>query len=353
MAQTFSSTSSPKALSEALQEAGLQKKGKEVKTGAEESKIEELSAEERKKIGLEMVELAATSTKKQLEEIKKKKEELELTGKSTKIDQVDISDVETTMEAKQGGLPDYLAALPADHVLRLLWEEGYRARPDGTLYKATELDDDQTARNKQGRAKNRVFFWSTVILLQIVLLFGFMWYNKRLVSVRKEIVNVVEKKGIPNDDPVITGTYKRMYHIKWLPELNDLLAAVKRMPMNFDRFPDNEEPGSYLEYIQRHDKLFDADEAMEWQARVMRKPHIQRNKQQNKQPSRHSMDEQVNAERTVVAHVVSPEPKVEVSPPSSKTLHLHGDLFHAALELDLDYKISMELSQKREQPARQ
>ena len=340
MAQNFSTTTSVKELAEALQKAGLRKKDRKI-IDSDAHKIGELSAEDQKKIASEMIELATSGAKKQLKEIQKKKELKELSGKNTKVDQVDIDTIETVMEAKKGGLPDYMAALPPNHKIRLLWEEGYRAKPDGTLYKAVDLDESQSAeQDSSANNKSRMFFWGTIIVLEIIILFGCIVYNKRLVSIRQEIVKVVEKKGIPENDPTIVESYKKMHHINWLPDLADLLAAINRAPYNFSRFSDNPEPGSYLEYIKRHDKVLDAQEAMLWRAQVIRKPHGQ----QNKQPIK-NIAKTPNSQKPLIA---------KKTPNSQKPLiakNSNPDNDGQQVSLKLEYKMNYRLTMNGETKA--
>lgn len=274
MDKSLTTAQSTQELSDTLKARGLAKKDiTQKKPGEDAHKIGELSAEDRKKIASDMIALASAGSKKQLEEIQKKKELLELTGKSRTVEQVSLDEIETVTEAKKGGIPDYMAALPPEHQLRQLWEAGYRANSDGTLYNVADLENDALAKKRRSASKkNQLVFWGGVIVLQFVLLIGFMAYKKRLATVRTEIVRVVAKKGIPKNQPEVTRSYNKLSRIQWLPELENLLEVVNRMSHDFDRFQDNPEPGSYLEYIRRNDKTFNAREAMRWQARIIRKP---------------------------------------------------------------------------------
>lgn len=245
-------------------------------------KIEALTPKEQREIALEMTELAMASAKKQLKIIQEKREAEELTARSVRTDQVDIDAVDTILSVKHGGLPDYIAALPKTHIIRLLWEEGYRVGSDGLLCKAVEASHASKFAVRKERSEadqKKMFFWGTVILLEIVLLFGFIVYNKSLVKVREEIVTVVKRKGLPEGDTATMNTYRNMRDIYWLPDLKELLAAINLIPFNFDRFSDNEESGSYMEHIERHDEPFDAHDAMDWRVQTVRKPHTQPSKQ--------------------------------------------------------------------------
>ena len=143
----------------------------------------------------------------------------------------------------------------------------------GALFNVSDEANSQLTEEERLQGfKKKALYWSLVFVLVVMLLFGMKWYKKRLVTVREEIGRIVVMKGIPKDNPIME-TFKRMYHIRWLPTLEMMLSELRRMPINFDRFPDNTEPGSYLEHIKRHNKPFDAKDAMAWRTRLIRKPY--------------------------------------------------------------------------------
>ena len=238
----------------------------------DEAKIEELSFEEIKALEEEFIQLTQGKVKKELDEIKKKREEDALLGRERKVEeQVSLSDIETAFESKKGGLPPHLAALPPEHPLRARFEQGYRRRPDGTWFKAVE---DPEARSKRGKTKksSTLVFWIMTLLVLFAMLAGMRSYNKALEAKRDQIIAIIKKKGLDLQNPKIKERYKLILVTKWIPDLDRLLREIQRMPRNYDIFPDNVEPGSYLDYIERHNLPFDEMDAQEWFTRSIRKP---------------------------------------------------------------------------------
>ena len=123
--------------------------------------------------------------------------------------------------------------------------------------------------------RNRALLWKSAIVLEICLIIFMLWHNKEVREVRKEIVSIVKEKGIPKDDPDSMSTYDRLNQSNWLPDLYRLLEVVKRMPKNHGYFASNVESGTYLEYIKRHDMVFDAGDALTWHSRSIRSPVVQ------------------------------------------------------------------------------
>ena len=217
----------------------------------------------------ELRELARKKSKKELEKIRKKRELEEITGKKNTSEQVDLSELSTELQDQKGGLPEHLAALPPTHPLRLRWEKGFRLRADGSSYEPLAL---RNANRKKRILKNILLYWSPIILLAVGMVVGSLWYTKRVDSVRDEIVAVVKKKALDLKDPDVKKKYRRVQETTWLPDLEKLLKEFQKIPRNFNIFADNPEPGSYVNYIKRHNKPFNQREAMEWRTRVIRKP---------------------------------------------------------------------------------
>lgn len=236
----------------------------------DDGKIEELSFDEIRALEQEFVELTQGKIKKDLAAVRKKREEDELLGKTTVIEKTDLSEIETAFTGKKGGLPEHLANLPAEHPLRARFEQGYRRRPDGTWFKTgTELESKFS--KKATPLKKAAVFLPFVIIL-LVSLACLKMYNKALENKRTEIIEIVKKKGLQLNDPIIRRKYRQILVTRWLPDLERLLLEMRRMPRNFDSFSDNPEPGSYMDYIKKHGVVFDEKDAQEWYTRSIRKP---------------------------------------------------------------------------------
>ena len=240
--------------------------------GEDEAKIEELSFEEIKALEEEFIQLTQGKVRKELDDIKKKREEDELLGRERKVEeQVSLADIETAFESKKGGLPPHLAALPAEHPLRARFEQGFRRRPDGTWFKAVS-DPEAKGRKRGAKKSSALVFWIIVVLILLGMLAGLRSYNKALELKRSEIIALIKKKGLDLENPKIRQRYNLILVTNWIPDLERLLREIQRMPRNFDVFPDNVETGSYLEYIERHNLPFDEMDAQEWFTRSIRKP---------------------------------------------------------------------------------
>lgn len=250
-------------------------KGKKQKADAdsgEEGKIEELSFDEIRALEQEFVELTQGKVKKDLEAVRKKREEDELLGRTSKpTEQTDLSDIETAFTGgKQGGLPEHLANLPENHPLRARFEQGYRRRPDGTWFK-TDPDAPSHARKKEVPLKKAAYLFPILLVLFTVLA-SLKMYNKALETKRTEIIAIIKKKGLDLEDPMIRSKYRRILVTNWLPDLERLRREIERIPRNFDSFPDNVEEGTYIDFIKKHDLPFDEMDAQEWYTRSIRKP---------------------------------------------------------------------------------
>ncbi|MBF0383127.1 MAG: hypothetical protein HQL69_19060 [Magnetococcales bacterium] len=247
-------------------------KGKVADGEEEEVVVDEFSFAQMKEMGAELKGLRESHAKEQLEKIKKQKAEEKKKKKKKKDDadtRIDVKELVTETEARKGGLPDHIAALPKNHPIRVRWEKGFRQREDGTWY---QLSDDEL-RDDIGisEEKQRAFLLIPLVVLGIMLIIGGNWYENKLTETRKEIIYTIKLKNI-KDKPETKAKLKKAYKSHWLPELTALLEHFKKIKRNFDAFSDNEEAGSYIQHIKKHNKKFDAEEAMEWRTRVIRKP---------------------------------------------------------------------------------
>lgn len=236
----------------------------------DDGKIEELSFGEIRELEKELAEQQRAKTQQELEEVRKKREADELSGKPKEVQKVSISEVKSAPKAtKRGGLPEHIAALPKDHPIRQRWEKGFRQRPDGSWVKAAPAMDT-------GRTLTEwiqfLGVWLLVILVVVGITRGMKVYRDALKDKREEVVDVITKKGLALDDPAVKSIYMEAVTTSWLPTLEKLLESIRSIPRKFDMFPDNPETGSYMDYIQRHGKQFDEREALEWQTRELRKP---------------------------------------------------------------------------------
>lgn len=234
-----------------------------------DGKYDELDFSQMAEQDADLRKAARAKSEEELKKIRKKRELEELTGKKSSGDQVSLDQLQTEMEGDKGGLPPHLAALPKDHPLRVRWEKGFRIRPDGTWYAPLEL---RRANRRKQMVKYALFFWLPVILLGIGLVVGTTWYAERMASVREEIIDLTKKKSLDLKDPEIKGKMDLVRETTWLPDLRRLLEEFKKIPRNFSVFEDNPEPGSYIDYIKRHNLPFVQRDAVEWRTRIIRKP---------------------------------------------------------------------------------
>ncbi|WP_130472044.1 hypothetical protein [Candidatus Magnetaquicoccus inordinatus] len=232
------------------------------------------SIEEIVELEEELQEERREKNQKALEEIRKKKEEDELLGKTKKIQKVDLSQIRPSgsKQQRKGGLPEHIAALPKDHPIRLKWEKGFRQRSDGSWAKTAQPIDEDSGRSLAEWAK-LVGISLGSILAVIAFLKGVDSYRDSLQKKRDEVVDVITKKGFALDDPEVRAVYVEASNSFWLPSIEKLLENIKRIPRKLlEPFAQNPEHGSYVDYIRRHGKPFDEREAIEWQTRMMRKP---------------------------------------------------------------------------------
>ncbi len=253
-----------------------QKPGKQPAAGEEkqDERVEELSFEQMQAMGDQLKELQEGDAKKQLEEIRKAKE-AEATDpkqqkKKKKEEKIDLKDIKTEVEQRKGGLPEHIAKLPENHPIRVRWEKGFRQREDGTWYKLSE-DELDAGSIHLSEEKQHAFLLLPLIVLGLLVIIGGNWYANQLTDTREAIIKTVKFKGL-KDNPDAKKKLKKAYESQWLPELTSILETFKKTKRSFSSFSDNEEGGSYIKYIKKHNKKFDPEEAMRWRTRTIRKP---------------------------------------------------------------------------------
>ncbi|MEO5339337.1 MAG: hypothetical protein H7837_02295 [Magnetococcus sp. MYC-9] len=227
--------------------------------------------EEIEELEEELLEQKRAKTQKELEEIRKKKEEDELLGKTKKIEKVDLAQIRPAgvQNSKKGGLPEHIAALPKDHPVRVRWEKGYRQRADGSWAKTAA----PVHRESSLKAWIKFLVISGLILGgSIGAMKGVDSYRDALQKKRDEVIDIITRKGYALDDPEVRSMYYEVVTTSYLPKLDQILDSLKKAPRKLQEpLVANPEAGSYVDYIKRHGLPFDEREAMEWQTRSMRK----------------------------------------------------------------------------------
>lgn len=246
------------------------KKNKPSAQDKEDKKVKELSFDEIRALEQEFIELTRNKTKLELEEVRKQREEDELLGKTITIgEKIDLSEIETELSGKRGGLPEQLATLPEDHPLRARFEQGYRRRPDGSWYQFVERS---AAEEISTQLKQSASLLLPILIVLIVIVFGLQRYNTSLSNIRTEIKETILNKGLSFDDPIVQDKYKQSLVTNWIPKLNEILKEIEKIPRSYAAFPDNPEKGSYIDHITKHSLPFDEKDAKEWYTNNIRKP---------------------------------------------------------------------------------
>jgi hypothetical protein len=247
------------------------KKGKDTGGAEEDGGVQELGFEQMKEMGNELKGLRESHAQEQREKIQKQRaEEPQKAKKKGEADtRLDVSELVTETEARKGGMPEHIAALPANHPIRIRWEKGFRQREDGTWYQlsADEMQSDVGISEE----KQRALLIIPLIVIGIAMIIGGNWYASKLTETRADIINTVKLKGI-KDKSETKQKLKQAYKSQWLPELTAILSDFKKTKRSFEAFSDNQESGSYIQHIKKHNKEFDAEEAMQWRTRIIRKP---------------------------------------------------------------------------------
>ncbi len=238
----------------------------------EDSRVEELDFNQMKDQGEELRLLREDHAREQLEKIKKLRlvENPKKKNKNGDI-RIDLKDITTETESRKGGMPEHIAKLPENHSIRVRWEKGFRQREDGTWYKlsANDLPDHLYGLSEE---RQQAFMIVPLIAIGLAMIIGGNWYTEELTDTRKEIFKTVMQKELPKNNPETKKKLKRSRESRWLPELTSLLAEFKDSKSRFTSLSDNTEGGSYIKHITKHNIKFDPDEAMQWRARVIRKP---------------------------------------------------------------------------------
>ncbi len=200
-------------------------KSSDAPANPEEASIAELTFDDMKQQGMELKELREKHAKEQREKIKQQKltETPKKKKKGDKDDRIDIKDIETEVEARKGGMPEHIAALPKTHPIRTRWEKGFRQREDGTWYKLSK-DEMLTDENiRLSEEKQTALLILPLIVLGLLLVIGGNWYVEEVQDTRKAIFKTVRSKELPKNDPETKKKLKRARDSSWLPELQSLL----------------------------------------------------------------------------------------------------------------------------------
>ena len=209
---------------------------------------------------------------RKLDGVRKQREKDALLGVGPPTDRIAIDAIKgVAMDTKRGDLPEEIAVLPAHHPTRIRWEKGYRQRKDGSWFRVSAPTVEERRRIRIVNELKSRFSMIFVLLVIILSPVAFSAYYNEWTEVREKIFTSLENKGIPQDDPWILREHGVVSQVKWLPTLYKILEEVEKLPKSLSLFPGNPEPGSYLNYITKHNKKFDPEEAMDWDSRMMRK----------------------------------------------------------------------------------
>lgn len=206
-----------------------------------------------------------------LEDVRQKREQELSKGKPKKIEKINVEDLKFAREERKSGLPERIRKLPKDHPVRILYEKGFNQRQERknkyTLYSQSGLDMQNI----------RELLKILIVMVLIVAAVGGIFYESQKYQAntnetRQQILNAIKEKSYSPDHPKVAQKFNELFRSNWLPDLLKLLDFINGLGVNLEAFDGNPEPGSYTEYIKRHNKPFDQAEAMEWYAREMRKP---------------------------------------------------------------------------------
>jgi hypothetical protein len=242
--------------------------------GSTDEAAQELTGDDLKKMADELKGLTGAHAQEQLAQIKKLREEeaakeKEKPKKGEADNRLDVKELKTETEARKGGIPEHIAALPENHPIRLRWEKGFRQREDGTWFKVS--DEELSGHVTISEDKQRAFLLIPLIVIGLLILIGGNWYSSQLTSTREDIIKTVKLKGI-KDKADTKKKLQKAYKSQWLPELKTMLTEFKKVKRDFGAFGNNAESGSYIKHIKKHNKKFDAEEAMQWRTKIIRKP---------------------------------------------------------------------------------
>ncbi|MBF0212345.1 MAG: hypothetical protein HQM00_02135 [Magnetococcales bacterium] len=208
-----------------------------------------------------------------LEQVRKKREQELQRGKPKTIEKIDISQLKFAKEEKKSGLPDNIRKLPKDHPVRVLYEKGYKNR--GLMVPSRSIHYESEGLNFVEAMTTLLKPLGVILLIVGIvggLYYGSLQYQEGAKETRHQILTIIKEKNYHPDHPLVEKEFKALYRSNWLPDLQRLLDFVQKLSVNYDAFDGNPEPGSYMDYIERHNKPFNQTEAMEWYAREIRKP---------------------------------------------------------------------------------
>ncbi|MBF0294337.1 MAG: hypothetical protein HQL96_04040 [Magnetococcales bacterium] len=209
-----------------------------------------------------------------LEQQRLKREQELQKGKPKKIEKIDVASLKFAKEERRGGLPDRIRKLPKDHPLRVLFEKGLKQQSK-TMRSSGQGRAQSWTREDTDNLKDTLKVLSILILLVGLiagLYYGSQQYQSTTGETRQKILAAIKEKNYRPDHPKVDKEFKALYWSNWLPDLQKLLDFINGLGMNYEVFDGNPEPGSYTDYIKRHNKPFNQADALEWYAREIRKP---------------------------------------------------------------------------------
>ncbi|MBF0163872.1 MAG: hypothetical protein HQM01_05075 [Magnetococcales bacterium] len=207
-----------------------------------------------------------------LEQQRKKREQELQRGKPKTIEKVNVEDLKFSREERKIELPERIRKLPKDHPVRQMYEKGFKEKGIHLPNSAYTVDSDDDLDIKD--TIQTVVKPAIAILLIILVFFG-LWkgvqnYQSGTEETRHEIMALLREKQYTPDHPRLKKEFRELYWSNWLPDLKRLLSMIQSMGVNPDSLTANPEPGSYLEYIKRHNIPFNQTDALEWYSREIR-----------------------------------------------------------------------------------
>ncbi|MBF0138888.1 MAG: hypothetical protein HQL74_01275 [Magnetococcales bacterium] len=242
------------------------------KVALEELTFEQLRELEEKRRQEEKARIQA-----EVEKIRQVREQEGAKGKPKKpVEKIRLGEAPVVVEERKPGLPERIQKLPKDHPERILFEKGFKERAHTEWRKA--------ARRKRGCMSGVDNFLIGEILIFILavgaLYYGIFQYANMLEDTRNSVLHTLKQKHYTLSDPKIAADFAHLHGISWLPELHRLDGIAKSLPFNLGTLDENPEEGTYLDYIKRHNKPFDENEAMAWRIREVRNPKKARGQQE-------------------------------------------------------------------------
>ncbi|MBF0429082.1 MAG: hypothetical protein HQL94_09190 [Magnetococcales bacterium] len=237
-----------------------------------QSKVAEPSAGQVEALQEQLIKEEEIILAGKLEELQKKKEIQQQRSKSQKVEKIDINELKFVTEERRIGLPDRIKKLPKDHPVRVLYEKGFKVAPQPRAKRSRFRADGVAFKEALKDISKPLGF----ILLAFLVLgggfYGVQQYQDGAADIRLKILNSIKEQKFSPNHPKVEKEFKQLYWSNWLPDLKKLLNHIEGLGVNYEVFDANPEPGSYVDYIKRHNKPFNKADAMEWYAREMRKP---------------------------------------------------------------------------------